>query len=535
MSSAPTHQGGGGPPPGVAGGGGGPPPWAVNGGGGPPPGVTSNGGGPPPGVAGAGPLLPIPSFPPPNPTLPHILVLCTSSTAPGHVLPLTAIARHLRSIGHAVTFVGGVHHRNLIESSGATFLPTHESISLAKGPFRQWGMERAKYAEGLPRMVQDFKTFFIGQIEGQFLSTKAALEEVRRQQSDKKQQVIIINETMWFGYLPFKYGAPRPAGWESDEGMPKSLGINVTPVMLDGDGFPPFPLGLLPSSTAEGKERDEILKEWLYKYVVKEAYDGFRENIKRCGGVNVPDEWMVNLSYTAHDVTLQLCDPVLEYPRPDLPGHVKFAGSLPPKKGGQVGFQFPAWWKEDVLENQAKRSVVVVSQGTLARDYTMLLAPTIRALAGRKDVLVIALLGKQGIEVPPGVLPGDDEEGVDVSNVRVSDFIPYDSVLEFAHVMISNAGYGGFIHCVVNGVPLIAAGLSEDKCEVSARVEWTGAGINLRTGRPTPEAVAAAVDTILSSGGKYRERSKELAVQVAKGNPLEVVERELRALSKGQV
>ncbi|KAK3985281.1 glycosyltransferase [Cladorrhinum sp. PSN332] len=397
-------------------------------------------------------------------------------------------------------------------------------------------MERAKYPEGLPRMVQDFKTFFIGQIEGQFLSTKAALEELRRDDGDRtrKQEVIIINETMWFGYLPYKYGAPRPAGWESDEAMPKTLGINVTPIMLDGDDFPPFPLGLLPSSSSEAKERDRLLKEWLYKYVVREAYDGFRENIRKCGGVNVPDEWMVNLSYTAHDTTLQLCDPALEYPRPDLPAHVKFAGSLPPKKGGQPGIELPEWWREDVVENAEKKSLVVVSQGTLARDYTMLLAPTIRALAGRKDVLVVALLGKQGVEVPSGVLPAE-EEGVDVSNVRVADFIPYDSVLEHADVMISNAGYGGFIHCVVNGVPLIAAGLSEDKGEVSARVEWTGAGINLRTGRPTPEAVAAAVDTILSSGGKYRARAKELAVQVAKGDPLGVVEREVRALTRGQI
>jgi len=461
------------------------------------------------------------------------------------VLPLTAIARHLRSLGYAVTFVGGVHHRNLIESSGASFLPTHESISLAKGPFRQWGMERAKYAEGLPRMVQDFKTFFIGQIEGQFLSTKSALEELRKDggpggssddpnEKEKNKEVIVINETMWFGYLPYKYGAPRPRGWEDDEAMPRTLGINVTPIMLDGDGFPPFPLGLLPSENPEARERDKVLKEWLYRYVVKEAYDGFRENIKKCGGAEVPDEWMVNLSYTAHDTTLQLCDPALEYPRPDLPEHVKFAGSLPPKKGAPPGFVFPAWWRADVLGNGGKRSVVVVSQGTLARDYSMLLAPTVRALAGREDVLVIALLGKQGLEVPPEVLP-PPEEGVDVSNVRVADFIPYDSVLEFADVMISNAGYGGFIHCVVNGVPLIAAGLSEDKCEVSARVEWTGAGINLRTGRPSPEAVATAVDTILSSGGKYRDRARELAVQVAKGNPLQVVEREIRALTKGHI
>ncbi|GAB1318108.1 Glycosyltransferase Family 1 [Madurella fahalii] len=468
--------------------------------------------------------------------LPAILILCTSSTAPGHVLPLTAIARHLVSLGHPVTFVGGTQHRHLIEASGSDFFPVHASLTLEQGPYRKWGMERARYAEGLPRMVQDFKTFFVGQVRGQFESTKAALEEVRRRHGGR--DVLVVNETMWFGYLPWKYGAPRPAGWADADPMPPSLGINVTPLMLDADALPVFPLGLLPGDGEAVRARDRLMKDWYYTYVVKEAYDMFRDEIRACGGGGVPDDWMINLSVTAHDVTLQLCDPVLEYPRPDLPAHVKFAGSLPPRKGGPPGFVFPDWWQREVVDNagiaeggEGRRSVVVVSQGTLARDYSMLLAPTIKALAGRKDVLVIALLGRQGAEVPPGILPSK-EEGVGIDNVRVADFIPYDAVLSYADVMVFNAGYGGFTHCVVNGVPMVAAGLTEDKCEVAARVEWTGVGINLRTGRPSPSAVAAAVDEILGSGRKYRNRAKELAVQVTKGNPLEVVERELRALTR---
>ncbi|KAK4152320.1 glycosyltransferase [Chaetomidium leptoderma] len=485
---------------------------------------------------------------PPKP-LPAILILCTSSTAPGHVLPLTAIARHLTQHNYPVTFVGGPQHRHLIEASGASFFP---------GALSPMGMDRARYAEGLPRMVQDFKTFFIGQVEGQVLSTQAALEAIRGQQGEKGREVVVVCETMWFGYLPWKWGRKAPEGfWAEGEAVPRSLGVNVTPLMLDGEGMPPFPLGLLPCSSfssssssesessglrdgaAEVRERDALLREWLYKYVVKEAYDGFRERMRKAGGTEVPDEWMVNLSVTAHDTTLQLCHPLLEYPRPDLPGHVKFAGCLPPSKVVPPGFAFPGWWQREVIDNAklangdpARRSVVVVSQGTLARDYSMLLAPTVRALAGRKDVLVIALLGKQGLEAPPGILPAP-EEGVNIDNVHVVDFIPYDSVLSHADVMVFNAGYGGFMHCVVNGVPVVAAGLTEDKCEVAARVEWTGVGINLRTGRPSSSAVGAAVDEIMGSGGKYHARARELAVEVAKGNPLEVVERELRALSQG--
>ena len=43
-----------------------------------------------------------------------------------------------------------------------------------------------------------------------------------------------------------------------------------------------------------------------------------------------------------------------------------------------------------------------------------------------------------------------------------------------------------------HGIPLVTAGLTEDKADVNARVEWSGAGIDLKTNTPTAEAVAKA-------------------------------------------
>jgi UDP:flavonoid glycosyltransferase YjiC (YdhE family) len=43
------------------------------------------------------------------------------------------------------------------------------------------------------------------------------------------------------------------------------------------------------------------------------------------------------------------------------------------------------------------------------------------------------------------------------------------------------------------GVPLVVAGDTEDKPEVAARVTWSGVGITLRTGRPRPDRLRAAV------------------------------------------
>ena len=72
-----------------------------------------------------------------------------------------------------------------------------------------------------------------------------------------------------------------------------------------------------------------------------------------------------------------------------------------------------------------------------------------------------------------------------------------------------NAGYGGFIHGVVNGTPLVLAGATEDKPEVAARGEYAGVAINLRTAEPSQEQISEAVERILVEK-KFKERVMEV-------------------------
>jgi UDP:flavonoid glycosyltransferase YjiC (YdhE family) len=65
-----------------------------------------------------------------------------------------------------------------------------------------------------------------------------------------------------------------------------------------------------------------------------------------------------------------------------------------------------------------------------------------------------------------------------------------------------------------NGVPTVAAGASEDKAEIGNRVAFSGAGINLKTRSPAPEAIAEAVRTILSADA-HRRRASALQAEIA--------------------
>ena len=100
-------------------------------------------------------------------------------------------------------------------------------------------------------------------------------------------------------------------------------------------------------------------------------------------------------------------------------------------------------------------------------------------------------------------------------NTFVAEYIPHDLLLPKVDVMVTNGGYGAVQRALSMGVPLVVAVNTEDKPEVGARVAWTGAGINLRTGTPTPGAVRAAVREVLG-GNRYLGAARTLETAFAR-------------------
>ena len=78
-------------------------------------------------------------------------------------------------------------------------------------------------------------------------------------------------------------------------------------------------------------------------------------------------------------------------------------------------------------------------------------------------------------------------------NVRVADYLTYDAALSHADAWVHNGGFGAVCHGLAHGVPQVVAGEGMDKGENAAHVARSGCGVDLRTGRPGPDAVARAV------------------------------------------
>jgi UDP:flavonoid glycosyltransferase YjiC (YdhE family) len=196
------------------------------------------------------------------------------------------------------------------------------------------------------------------------------------------------------------------------------------------------------------------------------------------------------------DAYLQLTVPSFEFPR-KFPRTVHFVGT-PPIIPNQA--PLPSW----ANELDGSRKIVLVTQGTVANhNFDLLVAPTLQALADEPDVLVVATAGGRPIEAIPGPIPG---------NARLARYLPFEWVLPKADVFVTNGGYGSVNQAMSFGISLVTAGLTEDKADVNARVAWSGVGINLATNAPTPQALRAAVRTVLDTPN-YRSRASLMAAE----------------------
>jgi UDP:flavonoid glycosyltransferase YjiC (YdhE family) len=194
------------------------------------------------------------------------------------------------------------------------------------------------------------------------------------------------------------------------------------------------------------------------------------------------------------DAYLQLTVPSFEFPRA-FPASVHFVGR-PPIIPDQA--PLPAW----AHELDGSRKVVLVTQGTVANhNFGLLIAPTLAALADDPDLLVVATAGGRPVEAIPGPIP---------SNARLAQYLPFEWILPKADAFVTNGGYGSVNQAMSFGIPLVTAGLTEDKADVNARVAWSGVGIDLATNEPTPQALRDAVRAVLTSP-TYRRRASSMA------------------------
>ncbi|WP_226342338.1 glycosyltransferase [Deinococcus sp. AJ005] len=395
-------------------------------------------------------------------------ILIASQPIAGHVLPLLPIVRELARRGHAVRWYTGRRYAARVEAAGAEFLPFVHARDFDDADFGATFPQRNR-RRGLRQLQYDVQQIFVGGIEGN-------MHDLRQIQRDWPADAVLADQTLVAALLHAEVGGP-----------PCAL-LGVLPLGIQSRDTAPFGLGLPPSATPAGRIRNRVL-HWLTQQIVFGAAS--HDLASACGRMGVRPRPFA-LPPSPH-LMLQPTVPGFEYPQSDLPRTLHFIGPITPPVPAQM--HLPVWWP-DVLE--AKRPVVLVTQGTLATDPRELILPTLRALEN-EDVLVIAA-GADGLDSLPG-------------NARTAAFVPFAALLPHVSVYVTNGGYGGVQSALAHGVPVVVAGGSEDKTEVAGRVAYAGVGLNLRTARPTHESIRRAVLGLLGNSPQ-RQRAKALGTEM---------------------
>jgi UDP:flavonoid glycosyltransferase YjiC (YdhE family) len=403
-------------------------------------------------------------------------ILVSSVPLMGHLNPLLSIASRLIADGHEVVVLSATALKERVERSGASFRPFSGEADRDLRDFAAAYPEFLSIPPGVAMTRFYFERVFADPLVDQFAGIQSVLSEFPAD--------VILADNLFLGVLPLLLG-PRSA-------RPAIIYCGTTYLLYHREDGAPINMGL--PLAGKGHYRELAVED---KRLFLEPFSEHLNAQLARVDVGPLESPVIDAVYELPEAHLQLTVPGFEFPRSDLPSTVHFVGATPIIPGQAP---LPAW----ASELDGSRKVVFVTQGTLSNhDFMQLVVPAMTALADEPDVLVVVTAGGRPVSAIPGVIP---------LNVRLADYLPFEWLLPKVDLLVTNGGYGSVNQALSFGIPLVTAGLTEDKADVNARVEWSGAGIDLRTNSPSVADIRTAVRSVLKEPG-YRDRARILSAQ----------------------
>lgn len=394
-------------------------------------------------------------------------ILVAAMPFAGHVAPISGVVAELIARGHDVAVYTGRRYLARFEELGAAGIPWTAAPDFDE---HDLGATFPEVGRRGPRGI-------LANLEHVFIRTGAAQARDLLAAHTAAPFDVIAGDVMSLGM-----------GLAAElTGLPWAT-LSIVPLSLPSRDLPPSGLALHPGAGPGGRVRDAALRS-VVRLATRRLDHALRE-VRSSLGLT-PGVRFDGALYSP-DLVVATGSPSLEYPRTDLGGQFRFVGRLAPATATRA--EAPPWRGE--LREPAG-PVVLVTQGTFNVDPADLLRPALTVLSDR-DALVLATIDGNLLGVPAP------------HNARLAGRLDFADVLPHVDVMITNGGWGGVLEALSLGIPLIVAGGDLDKPDIAARVAWSGAGIDLRTGHPSPSAVARAFDRVIADPS-YATNARRIA------------------------
>src|SRR6201997_2530296 len=378
-----------------------------------------------------------------------------SLPVPGHLNPMTTLARKLQSRGHDVVFISLADVAPVVEAAGLPFVPCAESAypvgSLGKLVRR---LSELSGEDALHFTVNSMMKGYTASLYESLPATlsKAGVDGLVLDQYQSYVELIPMHLRMPFvqvsNALHVDYTGQTPICFMD---WPYQTGIDAL------------------AKNMEGVRRARVLLEPVT--AVAQAY---------AKEVGLPVDWSNPHSTLSPLAWITQCPREFDFGcAPDFP---QFHYSGPFHDGrGRMDFDFP--WQQ-----LTGKPIVYASMGTLQNGLADIFRSITQAAIGLKKLQFVLAVGGQLDPKQLGAVP---------ANVVVVSHAPQIEVLKYSSLCITHAGLNTALESLSAGVPMVALPITNDQPGVAARIANKEGGVVISPHQASPENFVKAIKRVL--------------------------------------
>ena len=397
----------------------------------------------------------------------------------GHLNPMTALGRKLKSRGHEVLFIGVPDVEPAVRAAKLKFESYCEeeypagSVSEIYAPHsRLCGLEVLKHqAEAIsPKFLQ------------------AALKHLPLKLAQTGVDALVLDAAhILLQLVPLSLGIPFIQVWNN--------------LHLDFSGaVPPTIFGWPHETSAEAHARNiEGVKMMgsLFAPIVAVAQAYAKEN-----GLQI--DWSDPTATTSKLAVITQTPREFDFEGTPWPAHFYYAGPLHDDDGRE---RVPFPW-----ERLTGEPLIYASLGTLVNGQPQILRTIFGAVAKLAGFQVVISIGKNINQAELGAVP---------TNALVVRNAPQIELLQRAVLCITHAGLNTTLESLAQGVPLVAIPIGYDQPGVAARIAHHGVGEFVEVEHLTVEGLLQLIQKALSDPD-YRDRAQYFRSVIAETRGLDV-------------
>lgn len=250
--------------------------------------------------------------------------MLTAMPFAGHALPVRAVCAELVRRGHDVRVYTGAAYTGWFEAVGARTVPWREAPDFDERNYAAT-FPRMRERRGFRQMLINLEDLFLGTAPAQCADLLAAHAE--------QPWDLIAGDPLALGT---RFAAERLGSrWAT---------LSPVAVWLPGRGIPPVGLGLSPLTGPLGRLLDGVLGAAAFAGTA--GLTRLYQRTRRRVGL-VPDRETFATMWFSPQLTIASGAPGLDYPRDDLPAHVRYVGDLT-DDGRPSSGERPPWWPDVV-------------------------------------------------------------------------------------------------------------------------------------------------------------------------------------------